>query len=128
MKALSLHPMWAAAIAVGDKPEEYRTWKTPYRGDILICASQYNDGWFYPRGYALCIANMYDIRWSDENDCYAWQLRNIRPIVPFKLKGKLHLFDVDDKLIKLAKKPVNEKLFDWWQYDLQIITAPKTKN
>ena len=124
MKALSIHPMYAAAIAIGEKPEEYRTWKTPYRGDLLICASQYNDGWEFPRGYALCVVEMYDIKWSDKYDCYAWQLRNIRPVMPFKVKGKLHLYDVEDKLIKYVNKPVNDHLFDWWQYDLEIIKAP----
>lgn len=124
MKALSIHPMYAAAIAIGEKPEEYRTWKTPYRGDLLICASQYNDGWEFPRGYALCVVEMYDIKWSDEHNCYAWQLRNIRPVMPFKVKGKLHLYDVEDKLIKYVNKPVNDHLFDWWQYDLEIIKAP----
>lgn len=62
MKALSLHPMYAAEIAVGDKPEEYRTWQTPYRGDLLICGSVYNDGWFYPRGYALCCIHIERVR------------------------------------------------------------------
>ena len=127
MKALSLHPMYAAEIAVGDKPEEYRTWETKYRGDLLICASQYNDGWEYPRGYALCIVNLYDIKWSEEDDCYAWQLKDIRPVVPFPVKGKLHLYDVDDKLIKLAKKKANVKLFDWWQDECKIIVLPEDK-
>ena len=127
MKALSLHPMYAAEIAVGDKPEEYRTWQTPHRGDLLICASVYNDGWFYPRGYALCVVNLYDIKWSEENDCYAWLLKDIRPIVPFPVKGKLHLYDVDDKLIKFADKSANKYLFDWWQDDLKIIVPPQKK-
>lgn len=127
MKALSLHPMYAVEIAVGDKPEEYRTWKTDYRGDLLICASTYNDGWEYPRGYALCVVNLYDIKWSDENDCYAWQLRDIRPVVPFPVKGKLHLYDVDDNLINLANKKSDIYLFDWWQFDLEIIKAPVEK-
>lgn len=125
MKALSIHPMYACDIATGQKLEEYRTWKTPYRGDLLICASQYNDGWCFPRGYALCVVELYDITWSDEYECYAWQLRNIRPVTPFKVKGKLHIYDVDDTLIKYVKKPVNESLFDWWQFDLNIITPPK---
>jgi hypothetical protein len=32
MKALSLHPTNAAAVAWGDKLVEYRTWQTNYRG------------------------------------------------------------------------------------------------
>jgi hypothetical protein len=30
---------------------------------------------------------------------YAWKLENIRPVVPFSVKGKQGLFDVPDKLI-----------------------------
>ena len=127
MKALSLHPKWAAKIATGDKPEEYRTWKTSYRGDLLICASTYNDGWAYPKGHALCIVNLYDIKWSEENDCYAWQLKDIRPVVPFPVKGKLHLYDVDDKLVKIVGKPANDGLFDWWEHELKIIASPQKK-
>ena len=127
MKALSLHPMYAAEIAVGDKPEEYRTWKTDYRGDLLICASTYKDDWFYPRGCALCVVNLYDIKWSEENDCYAWQIKDIRPIVPFPVKGKLHLYDVDDKLIKFTKRKASPLLFNWWQDDLKIIVPPEEK-
>lgn len=127
MKALSLHPKWATKIATGEKPEEYRTWKTPYRGDLLNCASSYNDGWAYPKGHALCIVNLYDIKWSDENDCYAWQLKDIRPVVPFPVKGKLHLYDVDDKLVKIVGKPANDSLFDWWEHDLKIIASPQKK-
>lgn len=90
---------------------------------MLICASQYNDGWLYPKGYALCIVEMYDI--TDNGECYEWHLRNVRPVQPFKVKGKLHLYDVDDMLIKTVKRKPDEFLFDWWQYDLGIITAPK---
>lgn len=127
IKALSIHPMYAAAIAVGDKKEEYRTWQTPYRGDLLICASQYNDGWEFPRGYALCVVNLYDIKWLPNDECYAWQLKDIRPIMPFKYKGKLHLYDVDSKLVKFVDKPANNQLFEWWQFDLKIINAPEKK-
>lgn len=125
MKALSLHPMYAAEIAVGDKPEEYRTWKTDYRGDLLICASTYNDDWEYPRGFALCVVNLYDIKWLEDDECYAWQLKDIRPVKPFPVKGKLHLYDVDDGLIKFANKKADIYLFDWWQDVCKIIVAPE---
>ena len=127
IKALSIHPMYAAAIAVGDKKEEYRTWQTSYRGDLLICASQYNDGWEFPRGYALCVVNLYDIKWLPDDECFAWQLKDIRPIMPFKYKGKLHLYDVNSKLVKFVNRPADRQLFDWWQFDLEIINAPEKK-
>lgn len=127
IKALSIHPMYAVAIAVGEKKEEYRTWQTPYRGDLLICASQYNDGWEFPRGYALCVVNLYDIKWLPDDECYAWQLKDIRPIMPFKYKGKLHLYDVESKLVKFVNRPANRNLSDWWRFDLKIINAPEKK-
>lgn len=39
MKALSVKNPWAELIARGEKTIETRTWKTSYRGDLLICAS-----------------------------------------------------------------------------------------
>ena len=75
----------------------------------------------------MCVVNLYDIKWLEEDECYAWQLKDIRPVVPFPVKGKLHLYDVDDKLIKLAKRKANEKLFDWWQDECKIIVPPEEK-
>ncbi len=40
MKALSIKQPWAAAIATGLKTIETRTWKTKYRGPILIVAGR----------------------------------------------------------------------------------------
>ena len=47
--------------------------------------------------------------------------------MPFKYKGKLHLYDVDSKLVKFVAKPANRELFDWWQFDLKIVNAPERK-
>ncbi|MFA4903029.1 MAG: ASCH domain-containing protein [Desulfobaccales bacterium] len=40
IKALSLWQPWASLIAVGAKQYETRSWKTDYRGPLLICAAQ----------------------------------------------------------------------------------------
>ncbi len=40
MKALSIQPYYATMIALGFKWIELRSWKTDYRGWILICASR----------------------------------------------------------------------------------------
>lgn len=40
LKALSLWQPWASLIAVGAKTYETRSWKTDYRGPLLICASK----------------------------------------------------------------------------------------
>jgi len=35
----------------------------------------------------------------DWYEAYSWFLKDIRPIVPFDVKGQLNLFEVDDNLI-----------------------------
>lgn len=122
MKALSLHPFYAVDIACGDKTDEFRSWQTPYRGDLLICSSQYNDGSLFPRGYALCIVELYGIDKGQKG--YSWHLCNLRPIVPFKVKGKLHLFEVDDHLIEpiVCDVPCTEDiLYQLWE-EMGIVT------
>lgn len=40
MKAITIRQPWATLIAEGYKEYEFRTWKTKYRGDILIHAGK----------------------------------------------------------------------------------------
>ena len=40
MKAITIKQPWATLIAEGYKEYEFRTWKTKYRGDILIHAGK----------------------------------------------------------------------------------------
>ena len=40
MKVITIKQPWATLIAKGYKEYEFRTWKTKYRGDILIHASK----------------------------------------------------------------------------------------
>ena len=101
MKALSIHAPYAFEIFTGQKVEEYRSWQTPYRGDLLICTSKRWYGADYLHGHALCIVNLYDIEKLGDRD-YAWLLKDVRYIEPFPVKGKLHLFEVDDdKIIEI---------------------------
>ena len=107
MKALSLRQPWANLIASGEKTIETRTWKTNYRGEILICSSKYPK--IEPYGKAICVATIYDCKPMLKSDTqraccdwyegYSWFLKDIRPIVPFDVKGQLNLFEVDDDLI-----------------------------
>jgi len=62
MRALSLHPIYADEVCSGDKKIEHRTWRTEYRGNLLICASLHNDGASFVRGHAVCIVNLYDTK------------------------------------------------------------------
>lgn len=110
MKALSLLPMYAEAIALGIKTIELRTWQTKHRGDLLICSST-NERASYRRystaGHAIAVVNLVDIvPYSPEHAAaadvepdfqgrYSWLLDNVRPIKPFPVKGKLNVFEVD---------------------------------
>lgn len=120
MKALSIRQPWASLILTGEKVIETRRWKTPFRGDILLCVSQvaspdaptfpYDHSLF---GKAMCVAELNDITIFQPEDralakCewypgYSFWLRNIRPIVPFALKGKLGLFTLTPFQISLIQ-------------------------
>lgn len=105
IKALSLKQPFASWVAEGRKTLETRVWSTDYRGDILICASQSGDG--EPRGVALCIVTLKDIRPMVADDAEAacidpyphakaWIIDNLRLLKkPFPVKGQLGLFDVE---------------------------------
>ena len=104
MKALSIHAPYIYQIITGRKKEEYRTWKPKEFGRILLCSSAKK----YPgrvSEYALCTVevtgiNSYPGEGPDGRMLYGWVLDNVEYVEPFPVKGKLHLFDVDDSLIK----------------------------
>lgn len=117
MKALSVKQPWASLIATGHKTIETRTWKTNYRGPILICSSLQRDkvatAWWsvtYPSlstspvGVCMCTAELVDCRPMVDEDqqvamCgmapYAWVLANVKVVEPKPIKGKLGLYEVE---------------------------------
>ena len=122
MKALSLMPCWADAVFWGEKTIEARTWKTDYRGDLLICASSRKQSGYIP-GKAICVVTLTDIEPFGPQHCkaagmepdempnkpsYAWHFEDVQWVEPFDVKGKLHLFDVPDEEIWLIDPPKNE--------------------
>lgn len=128
MKALSIHPYFALSIFFLEKTVECRTWKTNYRGDILICstAKKYRDT--IP-GHALCVVTLKDIvpftkkhleaaqMFEEEYlpNCYAWILDNVRCIKPFEVKGKLSLWECDHKIeyVEISEdEKENDRIFD----------------
>jgi hypothetical protein len=125
MKALSIKPPWIELIVEGRKTIETRTWRTGYRGPIVLCSSRsidqvaarhfgYNNGGvkrLMPLGHALAIAELIDCRTMNELDValarcpfhpslYSWVLARIQPLEPFPVRGRLGLFEVD--LVKEA--------------------------
>lgn len=108
MKAITLKQPWASLVANGYKLYEFRSWKTNYRGDILIHAGKGIDvqamekvkelDLEYPSSQILAIVCIEDcIKLDDEinekiymdnpliyenknRTGYAWKLSNIRKI------------------------------------------------
>lgn len=65
MKALSIKQPWASLVVAGHKTVECRTWKTSYRGPLLICSSkgdfEINDGLIAPGGMGLGVVELVDV-------------------------------------------------------------------
>ena len=114
MKALSVQANYCMLIASGDKVIEWRTWDTPYRGDILFCSTKQKIRRCIS-GHALCVATLVNVRpfrRADLRDAmmdtmpdptgFAWELDDVRLLdPPFPVKGKLGFFEVDDSLIHI---------------------------
>lgn len=114
MKAISIHTLYATAIAYHDKLVELRSWRTSYRGDILICAAKtdyknkdFRD--YFVFGHAIAVATIVDCCLYDESlrdycfidddydptGSYCFILDNIRPIKPIPIKGQQRIYNVD---------------------------------
>lgn len=122
MKALSVHPYYAMLISTGLKTVECRTWKTEYRGDILICSTAKKISGTIP-GHALGIVELVDVVPFEKSHLkpavmgssdfyygmYAWILKNPRLIKPIPVKGKLSLWNfTNTDSIELLPWPKNE--------------------
>lgn len=108
MKALSVRGDYIMQMINGTKKIEYRTWKTNYRGPILMCSTAKGVPNSAP-GYALCVMDLYRIDWNDVDQCYYWYIKLKNLIDPIKVKGQLKLFNVDDDVIIPIKSSEFEK-------------------
>lgn len=110
MKALSVRQPWASMIAAGQKTIEVRTWRTNYRGPLVICASAKPHG-DLPTGIVTAIANLVNVRpithYDASSACcdvdpsteFAWMLADVRPVEFIEpVKGQLGLFSLADSL------------------------------
>ena len=123
MKVLSIHPEYGMEILNDTKTEEYRTWTTKYRGDLLICNSAKKTHGAVA-SHALCVAKITGIeeRYDGEQKYYAWVIAPFEKggsywIEPLKVKRQLKLFNVDDRLIKTAlfTNPFSKAGEQWYQ-------------
>lgn len=142
MKALSLRPEWAMPVFLNAKKIEHRTWKTDYRGPLLICSSSKKTPATIA-GKALCVVDLVDIEPYNHSkhadaacldefmahevpEGYAWHFENCYWIEPFDQKGKLHLFDVDDSQINYL--PENMTFKDaYYEYFDQLMYYGRDK-
>lgn len=122
MKALSIHPIYAGLIFAGDKTVEVRSWKTDYRGDILICSTAKKLKDTIP-SHALCVVNLVDVVPFELKHCkdacmqksqykpglYAWLLDDLRIIRPIPLKGKLSLWNYYGEVEYLPEAETDEE-------------------
>ena len=146
MKALSVRQPWAFEINDGVKNLEFRTWKTDYRGPLLICTSSYDPGlWLdvdiegdihtlpLPLGCMLCVVNLVDIRPATKKEVedgggewskglYAWVLEGGYNVEPEPVKGRLHLFDVPDE--EIIEMPEGDY---WFHYNYKGRDKPLPK-
>lgn len=103
MKALSIKNPYATYIILGEKTVEVRSWRTKYRGPLLIVSSA------SPKigltGHALGFVELVECRPFRPRDAraacgpwepgfYAWVLGRPRAIRPFPVKGQLNLYPV----------------------------------
>lgn len=126
MKCLSLKPPWHWAILEGHKQIENRTWRTNYRGPLLIHASKtwdeqgariLNRNGFhgpFPANFGMIvgIVDLIDViddlmpvasKWF--TGPFGWILRNPRWLPkPILWRGMLGLFDVPDEVIQEKTK------------------------
>ncbi len=126
MKALTIKEPWATLIIEGYKKYEFRSWKTKYRGKILIHAGMslerdnvdrfavYNLE--YSKGVIIGEADIVDCILVDQKlddelkkinplvygrsghiEKYAWKLENVKKYEkPIPVKGKLGLWNYDN--------------------------------
>ena len=129
MKVLTLKQPWATLVAEGIKKYEFRSWKTNYRGKILIHAGAKVDkeamkkfaglNLTFPSKKILAEVEIVDCLFLDDElnkkiisenniaygnkkrEGYAWMLDNIKKINYEKeINGKLGLWNYDEGLIK----------------------------
>lgn len=119
-QALSVRQPYASAIALRQKTVEYRAWATPYRGPLVICATQLpsvivtdhdHGGAEYrlPTGVTICRVTLADCvpwhpRFSEatmmhpddaHEEGYAWVLADAVELPPVPVTGKRRLFRIN---------------------------------
>ena len=124
MKVITIKQPWASLIASGIKEYEFRSWKTNYRGKLLIHAGNGVDkdidkfkdlNLEYPKKRIVALVELIDcLKLDDElnkkiisenniaygnkyKEGYAWKIRLIKKIdSKEEINGKLGLWNIDN--------------------------------
>lgn len=119
LRVLSVRQPWASLIASGRKSIELRSWRTAYRGPVLIISGgrPWNGDHGFelgPMGVAICVVDLVDCRdvtlADSDAACItppsgydvALVLANPRPVQLAPVKGKLGLYRADPTLLSIA--------------------------
>ena len=129
MKVITIKQPWATLIAKGYKEYEFRTWKTKYRGDILIHAgkqidkdalkrfSSYNLD--YPTGKIIAKAKL--TACLEVNDAFRKNIIPKNPLVYNGIKDTSwngYAFKLEN-VEEIKPININGKL-SLWDYDIDI--------
>ncbi len=130
MKVITIKQPFASLIAAGIKEYEFRTWKTKYRGEILIHAGKGIDrkamkkfecyGLEYPSGAIIAKVNLKDCVTVDDE--FRKILKEKKELVYSSIikhtEWNGYGFQLED-VIKIDPIPAKGKL-SIWEYDLDV--------
>ncbi len=138
MKAISVRQPWAELIVSGKKKIEIRSWKTNYRGYLLIHASKVVDkealkffkmeNKLLAKGAIVGIAYLRDIklyrnfedflndkelhlsiRYKRSFPVFGFVLEHVKRIMPIKYRGRLGLFEIKErKILRKVSETIND--------------------
>ncbi len=130
MKAITIKQPFASLIAAGLKEYEFRTWKTSYRGEVLIHAGKGIDkkamerykhlNLDYPQGKIIAKATISDCVYIDDNMRKTLQEKD--PLVYYGVLTNPEWDGYGFKLENITKVPEKEALgkLSFWNYEEEI--------
>lgn len=128
MKVITIKQPWATLIAEGYKEYEFRTWKTKYRGDILIHAGKGVDkeamnrfkhlNLEYPQGRIIAKAKITDCVYVDSEFADKMYKKDSLVYSGIKNNGDWDGYGFKlENVVKIEPIEVNGKL-SLWDYDI----------
>jgi hypothetical protein len=143
-KALATQQPWAALIAAGRKTIEVRSWKTHYRGPLVIVASSKRDvdsghGEVpQPVSCLMAIVDLVDVRPGRSSDTraafcnptglFSWVLANPRRLREVRYtRSRLMTFDLEPEVrVELAESGGRELAMEWTDEERKRFAADVT--